>query len=242
MSCTSPFEYTEATSETQTVNYSVGFTGSYTLNGYSIPSEPICEYIPPYEDCKWVKDCKWGGWQNTDLKCDGWSLDCKWVKESWCCCWNTPSVELWPTLTFTAGVSIPMTFQTAETFEITAEGPDEPIETTSFTISPVNLTLGVNGVDYSVPIIPENVTVQQSNGEFDINIDLYPYNGGTLSYGVTIDGIGYSFDITPSLLLCLEPVAPDTWINLLLSCSLSADYEGITESVNFSISCPIPDE
>ena len=236
MSCESPFEY-ELISEVQTVENEVEFSGSYTLNSYSIPSEPICEYVPPYESCKWGKSCKWKGWK---LNCSWDVVDCKWVQESWCCCWNTPSIELWPTLTFTASVVIPMTFESEEAFVITADSPAEPIITTSFIINPVDLDLEVNGVSYSVPIIPETITVEQENGFFDIDITLYPYNNGTISYGVNIDGVGYSFDITPSLLLCLNPEPPQTWINLLLTCSLSADYEGITETVNFSISCPIP--
>ncbi len=220
MSCESPFVYTEFET-TVTSSQNVGVSGNYTLPSYSIPSENVCVYVPAH--CDWY----WGGWR-------GWDRKCSWQKASWCCCWNTPSVEIWPSISFSASANIILEFVASTAVALTVESPNTPIETTSIVVQSGTLTLYVNGEPFVLNIVPNQITLQQENGSFSISIQLQSFSS-TFSN----DGFDYDFNIDSELQFCLDPIPPVGWINLQLSCILSTVYDGINYSTSFAIECPI---
>lgn len=229
MSCSSPFVFDTGISVVSPTQY-VGVTGSFNLPGYTLPSTQLCwpTWKAPYSSCKW------GGWQNTKLRC-------KWVKGSsgWCCCWNTPSVEIWPALTFTGSVSIPFDFVSTVGVELSIDAPPEPYKAHSITIQACNCSLIITGsginTNITLNILPTEITIEEINGEFDINIPLYGF-----SSSATDLGIKYTLSVETSLLFCLEPEPPVGWINLELDCSIIA-YENdvINYTVGFKLNLPI---
>ena len=229
MSCASPFVFEESVTIIETKS-SVGVSGSFTLPGYTLPSTQLCwpTWKAPYSSCKW------GGWQNTKLKC-------KWVKGSsgWCCCWSTPNVEIWPTLTFTGSVFIPFVFESSAGVEISVEEPPEPFQANSITIEECDCSLVISGAgintNITINILPTPITIVEINGSFSINVPLYGF-----SSSATELGIKYTLSVETSLLFCLEPVPPVGWINLELDCSITA-YENdvINYTVGFKLNLPI---
>jgi hypothetical protein len=231
MSCSSPFDYSTTAGVTVTVTSNVGVKGSYTLPGYTIPSTQLCwlQWKAPYtetgENCKknkaWgIKSCKWS-----------------WVKGSskWCCCETIGAIPIWPAITFTGSVTIPFTITASTGVTLSVDAPPTPYQATAITLEACKCSLGINGSTISINILPEALTVQESDGEFSVDIELYGFSSSE-----TIAGITYSLTVDSSLLLCLDPVPPVGWINLLLSCTLSAFEKGIVNySVNFAISLPI---
>lgn len=220
MSCESPFVYVEASVEV-TSDQTINETGSYTLPSYSIPSETVCMYVPAH--CDWY----WGGWR-------GWDRKCSWQKASWCCCWNTPTVQIWPSVTFSASASIIMEFVAESAVTLTVESPTTPIESTSIVIKSGTLTLQVNGTPFVLNLVPNQITLNQENGSFSISIQLESF-----STTFSSSGFEYDFSIDTELQFCLDPVPPVGWINLQLSCDLSTSYDGIKYSTSFAIECPI---
>ncbi len=220
MSCESPFVYTEFET-TVTSSQNVGESGSYTLPSYSIPSENVCMYVPPH--CDW----KWGGWR-------GWDRECSWQKGSWCCCWSTPSIEIWPSITFSASANIVLEFVAGTAVALTVESPTTPIETTSIVIKSGTLTLTVNGTPFVLNIVPDQITINQEDGSFSISIQLESF-----STTYSADGFDYDFSIDTELQFCLDPVPPVGWVNLQLSCELGTEYDGVNYSTSFAIECPI---
>ena len=231
MSCSTPFVLETIVGVVVTSTQNVSLKGSYTLPGYSVPSAQLCwlQWKAPYTetgiDCKknswWkVKKCKWA-----------------WVKGSkdWCCCWNTPSIPIWPNLTFTGSVTMPFTFTASAGIILTPEAPPTPYQSLSITLESCVCSLGINGTDVDVNILPGPIAVQQVNGSFSTDIELYGF-----SASVTEAGVEYSLSITSSLQLCLDPIPPVGWINLLLDCNLSAFEKGIVNyTTKFAISLPI---
>jgi hypothetical protein len=230
MSCSSPFVYV-IFSQTVKFDSVVGVKGSYTLPGYTIPSTQICwlQWKAPYSECTSKTTNSWWG----ITSCNKYV----WVKGShkWCCCSTIPSIPVWPTLTFTGSVSIPFEFEAETGFQLTVTTPPEPFEATSITLKQCNLTLGINGEDITINIIPEPIKVGQENGEFFVVIPLYGFASSE-----NIAGIEYTLSIESSLLFCLDPVPPSGWINLLLNCTLTAfEQDVVNYSTSFSISLPI---
>ncbi len=230
MSCSSPFVYV-VSEETVSFSSTVGVKGSYTLPGYTVPSAQICwlQWNPPYTAYKSCSKNKWWGVKS----CKG----AYWVKGShkWCCCWSTPSIPIWPSLTFTGSASVPFEFEASTGFQITPEAPLEPFEATTITLEKCNCSVGINGENITINILPEAIEIGQENGEFFVNIPLYGFNSSE-----TIAGIKYTLSVESSLLLCLEPVPPSGWINLLLTCALTAYEKGVVNyTANFKISLPI---
>lgn len=217
MSCTSPFVYQEGGSVSN--NQTVSVSGSYTLPSYSTPSTSLCLLGSD-------TSCHWGGWR-------GWALDCS-TSWYWYDCSTVPGIEVWPAITFAASCSIPMTFTSAAGIELSATTPATPYEATSITLNQCNLSLSINGSSVTINVIPEPITVTQENGEFSISVDLASWTSSVDEAGIT-----YKLSIDSTLLFCLDPVPPQGWVNLTLGCTLSANGDGISYSVNFTISCPI---
>jgi len=227
MSCSSPFVYQEAASIIIT-NQNVSCSGSYTLQGYTTK----------WGGGSWCIGCadtksSWGGWRNWELK----------TKTTWDdCCWGidypTWSIELWPTITFTGDVSIPFEFQSEEGVEITVSAPLEPYQAQIITLNECDLSFGVDGIIYSINIIPTPIDIEEENGEFSINIPLGSYESSEKLWD-----IDYELSLDVELQFCLDPVAPVGWINLVINCTLSASekIEGLDFSfdTSFEVSCPI---
>lgn len=220
MSCESPFSYEEFSVEVSS-SQTVGTSGSYTLPSYTIPSQELCMFVPGH--CDW----HWGGWLNT-------VRECSWQGPSWCCCWGTPAITIWPSIDFTASASFDLEFVAGSSIAITVEGPNTPIETTSITINSGTLTLTVDTTPITINLVPNPITINQENGSFSIDIELESFST-TYSAG----GFDYTFTLDSDLQFCLDPVPPVGWINLQLSCGLSTGYDGVNYGTNFTIECPI---
>ena len=231
MSCSSPFvvEASEGVSVTFTNN--IGVTGSYTLPGYTIPATQLCwlQWKAPYtetgENCK--KNKFWG------VKKCSWS----WVKGSskWCCCVPIGAIPVWPSIKFTGSVNIPFDITASAGYTVSVTAPPEPYKALSITLNKCVCSLGINGTDISINIIQDPITVNDNDGEFSVTIDLYGFTSSTKSFGIK-----YTLTVDSSLLLCLEPEPPVGWINLVLSCTLTAYEKDIVNyNVTFAISLPI---
>lgn len=250
MSCTSPcYWYSDIEVDLYTQEISFNFKDSVTVQSCTVPGYKVCvpTWTSPYENCKggWSK-CAKKGWCCCDKKCCewGWTSKCNWVKgkSGWCCCWTTPSVELWPDLTFTYKLSVPMDFVVAVGYLVGEETPPEPFICESFTIYTYTFKVDINN-----GAIEETVTIDCGPD----GITFYAYNdyyyaqeyltGGKGSY--TYDGIEYDLDFDFYILYCLEPVAPMTWINLQVSCTMSVVYDETSWNTTFSVACPLlPDD
>lgn len=224
MSCSSPFVY-QVASSIVTDEYEVGCSGSYTLSSYSVK-------WGGGSWCLGCSDCKWGGWQNLELKC-------KWNK----CCWEinypTWNIELWPNITFEASTTIPFEFESEEGVQITVSAPEgEPYQCQSIVLNACDLQFKIDDDEYELNIIPEPITVEEENGQFSINIPLESFSSKTNEWGLE-----YELSIDTSLQFCLNPTPPQGWINLLLDCTLSVNDEieslEFGTKTSFSISCPI---
>ena len=216
-SCQSPFEI--QTGGSVSTNQTASMSGSYTLPGYSTPSTQLCLLGSD-------TSCHWGGWDHTQLECST-----SWY---WYDCSTVPGIELWPAITFVASCTIPMTFMAGAGIEITLEDPTEPYETTSVTLNQCDLSLSINGSKVTINVIQDPVTISQTNGSFDVSIPLLSWSSSD-----DIAGIKYDLSIDTALMCCLDPTPPVGWLNLTLSCTLSANGDGINYSTQFNISCPI---
>jgi hypothetical protein len=220
MSCDSPFVYTEFET-TVTSCQNVGVSGSYTLPSYSTPSETVCVFVPPH--CDWY----WGGWRN-------WERKCSWKGPSWCCCWGTPSIQIWPSVTFSASANFVLEFVAGTSIALTVESPDTTVETTSIVIKSGTLLLSGDQFTAFLNIVPNQITITQENGSFSVSIELESFK---TTYSA--DGFDYDFSFDTNLQFCLDPVPPVGWINLQLSCELGTEYLDTDYSTSFAIECPI---
>jgi hypothetical protein len=229
---------------TQYITYE--FKDSVSVPGLSIPSTQVCEleWTPPYTLCKggWSKCAKkgWCGWG--DKKCCewGWTNKCTWVKGEmgWCCCWTTPVVQLWPDLTFTYLINVPMNFIVTQGYLVGYDTPPEPFLCESYTIYTFSFNVNINNGK-----INETVTIDLG----DEGITFYAYNDyfyaqeylTSVSGEYKWEGITYNMAFDFYILYCLEPEAPMSWINLQVSASMTVYYEGITYDAIFSVACPI---
>lgn len=214
MSCETPFVYGILSSIVET-KQTVVVNGSFQLPEYSTPSTQSCLLaLSEYPIGKWKFNINSLSW-------------------NWSDCGTVPGIEIWPTLNFTASCNIPIIFEAIDGFVITVEG-GQVYETASMTINECNLTLGINGTDVSINIIPSPIIVIQTNGNFSTNIELNSYIG---SYDYL--GVDYKLTINPKLLFCLDPVPHSGWINLTLNCVLNATGDEINYLTGFTILCPI---
>jgi hypothetical protein len=227
--CDSPFAYDQTLSYSST-GYTLTFEGGTTVQGYSTPSVSLCApcgYSCTQETClggcicnkwKWCKCC-------TKL-CDAWGID-------WCDCVNT-SVTLWPTLTISASIDIPMTYELAAGYSITVDTPLEPIETVSYTFEDFTFNITVNGTTSSITI-PCTLEVSETNGSFETTVPIT-----SISESYSDEGIDYSVDFSFNFLLCLTPENGIAWLNIQVVGSLTASYENIAPvTTSFTITCPI---
>jgi hypothetical protein len=119
--------------------------------------------------------------------------------------------------------------------QLTVEEPVEPFQITSLTLNSCNCSLGINGTNINIDILPEPLIVGEENGSFFVDIALYGF-----SSSIVEDDIKYTLDIQTSLLLCLNPIPPAGWINLKLDCSLNAFENNVVNyTTTFEISLPI---
>jgi hypothetical protein len=256
MSCTSVcYWYSEAGLELYSDNVEFIFEDSVTVPAETIPGYQICvpTWTSPYESCtfktEWSKCATktktdvWGwSWSNCE---PGWidTYDCKWVKsqQSWCCCWTTPTVQLWPELTFKYKATVPTAWEVEVGYLVGQETPPEPFNCESITVYSFEFQVDINNGE-----IDETVTIPLGNdGE---GIVFYAYNGtyfyaqqylggGTGTY--KWDGFKYELDFDFYMLYCLEPEPPMTWINLQVECTMSVTYDDAYYSVTFTVACPL---
>lgn len=229
MSCTSPFSYpnsADITIDPITSTQTVVCSGSYTLPSYTVK----------WGGGSWCigcsSGCKWSGWR-------GWIVNCGWNN----CCWGIdyPSwtIELWSSTTFTGAASIPFVFESQEGVKITVDAPEgEPYQAQSITLNTCDLTFGVNSTTYTLNIIPTPIELEEVNGAFSISVPLESFDSKETEIGVT-----YELTLSTQLEFCLDPTPPVGWINLVISCTLSAsediDGENFTTTTSFAVSCPI---
>jgi hypothetical protein len=236
MSCTTPFVYVAGEIYTL-IPYTISFSGSTTVPGYTIPSTSLCMLGWNPAHCDWVQVCGDGCVCHTWhwCHCCTTKSQCDWVKGShyWYDCWNTPSVPLWPTLNISAAFSMPISFELAQGYAITMEG-DGVFETSSISFKGFNLSFHVNGQGFSIPV-PVTLTVSQSDGEFSATIPIITF---TESYNE--DGIDFAITISTSLVGCATPEPPVGWLNIQLGISFTASAVGFPSySTSFSLMCPM---
>ena len=258
MSCTSPFVYEPTNSDGTAITYidepyTVGFSGSCSIPGYSIPGYQVCE--PVWNPGKWS-----GGY------CDGWSwskcasksgcvkgwkwskccdpgLVCNWVpltwesgSTSWCCCWTTPSVELFPTLNFSFDLSMPIDFSIESTETITVSTPEQDLNVEEFTVKSFSFNVTVNGINVNATVDCDiTSTYNPDTRAWDTTIPITSASG---SY--SIDGMKFDMDFTFNFLTCSEPKPPEGWLNVQVDCTMQVYYEGSDAyNTSFSVVCPI---
>ena len=230
MSCSSPFVYDQTLSYSATA-YTLTFEGSTTVQGYSTPSVTVCApcYNCTNEECFGGCVCnKWKWCKCCTKVCKAWAF-------SWCDCVNE-SVTLWPELNISASIDIPMTYDLAAGYTITATTPPSPVEIASYTFEAFTFEITVNGIPISIPI-PCSLTVSETNGSFETTVPITSINE---SY--SDDGIDYSIDFSFNFLLCLTPTGGMAWLNLQVVGTVTASYENIVPvKTSFTIACPIVD-
>lgn len=255
MSCSSPFSYVAYSDGSyQSVPYTLGFVGSYTLQGYSIPGYSLCALGWNAAHIEWgsccgggcVCNCGWGGWRNTVLSCS-WCNCCStnnhcnvgWVSGShyWYNCSQVPSIPVFPTLNMSASANIPMSFELEEDVELSLEGPSV-IVTSSIVVESVDIILTINNTDFTISVPSNNLPITisaNSNGQFSATIPIYTFTDDT-----TIDGYGYNITIGSSFLFCADPVAPQGWANLQLAAAFSITALGANiYNTSFTVACPL---
>ena len=229
MSCTSPFTLELEVTDEVLSEQETTLQGCYTVPGYSTPSYNICTpyWVPGYPCCWYCCGKAWGccvcyapGWKSGYT---GWY------------CYTIPGVELWPSLQFCGSVSIPWEITASTGVEFTVNKPPEAYQAVGITLKECDVDANVNGSGFTINLITEEIELEEKNGEFLTTIDL-----GGFSNDVDIGLVKYSLDIDSQLLLCLEPVPPMGWINVILDCTMKAVETGIgSESVSFKIAMPI---
>lgn len=219
MSCSSPFSY-QATASLVITNSTMNMSGTYTLPSLTIPALAICEP---------AVSCHWGGAWNAELECD----------DGWCCCWYPPAIEIWPSIDFTASFKAPIQVQGSEQITFSSSGtiPSPAIcAVVNFDTITLSLGVGVDGDNGTIELTIPPFTLQEStSGGFLIEV---PFESLSTSY-VSPLGTIYKLVIDAGMLFCLDPVPPQGWININLSCTLSCTILGIDYSQQFNIDCPI---
>jgi len=214
MSCSSPFKYQESASAQEQPPTTIKLQGSYTLPSYSIPG---------YSICKPTLNCKWGGWQNT-------VLECSW---GWCCCWSTPSLPIWPSITFKGSIETTQICTAEESISFTVEGPSTPVASEGVSYKNNKITMGIDdtNIDLELPDISLSV---DNTGSFSANVPI-----GTVSTTFKEDDVSYSLEIEAEFLFCLDPVPPQGWVNIKLICSMTCTVDGVNYEQQFDVACPI---
>jgi len=233
MSCSSPFKVSSGVTFAEEDD-SINYQGSVTVSGYSIPGTKICDWVwvPTTWSCKCFGGCVCGGWNPKMCWPTGGTF------ETWSC-WTTPSIEVFPNLTFDYNLTIPMTFEIQTGESITVSGSPTGYITNKIVITDFDCAFTVNGTGFNLSV-PCSITISESNGSFSTTYEL-----ATLNENVTADGFTYSMGFTFNLLGCLDPTPPEAWLNLQVSTSMSVAYSDDTStsiySCNFSAVCPIVD-
>jgi hypothetical protein len=241
MSCSSPFEY-GATGEvdlySQPVN--VGYSGSLSIPGYSIPGMKICDWVwvPNSWECKCLGGCVCGKtWHKKWCSCCTKACLPNGGKYETTSCWTTPSASVFPDLTFDFTMTVPMTFVIGVGETITLEGPTIPYITNSINITKFDCSVKVNGQPF-VLTVPAQITITQTNGEFSATYQL-----ATLNETYTADGFAYNLNFTFNLLACLTPEPPVGWLNIQVIVDMDVDYAdniaGAVCSLSAAAVCPI---
>jgi len=244
MSCASPFIYDSEVTYTL-FSYTIGFSGAYTLPGYTTPSLNVCTlgWSPPYATCvkRLCDGCICNTWQWCNCcnsTCDGWT----WTAGShyWTTpCWTVPGIPLWPSLNFSFSSSVPIAMKLTEGAIITVDTPPTAIVAESIVIGgPVGsegfeIAMSVNDQGFSINI-PITVTLTEINGTFLATVSIY-----TASTTYDADGISYAISVGTDFLFCLTPVPPVGGMNLQLTCSFSAAIGDISSSTGFAVVIPI---
>ena len=230
MSCSSPFVVDLDGDEAVITQTSMNMQGCYTLQGYTSPGWSCCitMWCPVYP-CGWhcCGGCWGGGCCCSALSwCGGYS---------WQYCYNVPGIELWPKLQFCGSCDLPMKVVASTGLDIGVTEPPKPYEATTVTFEACNCSCSVNGTGFTINIIPGEINLTQKNGVFSTTIDL-----GGFSSNTNIDGVDYDVSINSSLLLCLEPVPPVGWMNILLEIEFTATIpDTVSESCSFSLTLPL---
>ena len=150
-------------------------------------------------------------------------------------CYTIPGIELWPTLQFSASVDMPMSATAGAGLEWTTKPPPEPYECYTVTLKACDCSCSINGSGFTINLIPNDIELEQKNGEFSATLDL-----GGFSSKVTEAGIEYSCSISTSLLLCLEPEPPQGWVNVLLDVEFTATMPYVvSQSAGFTVTLPL---
>ena len=243
MTCASPFAVIVSSDELEKSNWSIGFEGSVTVPEYDIPGYKVCTpyWNTGYLKCSWTLDkCakKWSDGWGGKMCVAGIKEKCTWTQGStkWSePCWTTPSVELYPALTFTYSITAPMIFYMEAGVIITTTTPSVPYESSSIEMTTFEFTVNVNDNISKTVKIPLDITFTQINGEYEATIPLTTATGTYVT-----DGVKYTLDFTFSLLGCMNPEPPIGWLNMEVDCSMTViadDVESYTTS--FSAVCPI---
>ena len=239
MACSSPFVF-EAEAEYYSQQVTAGYTGSLTIPGYSIPGEKICDWVwvPNSWECKCLGGCDCGKtWSPKWCQCCTKTCVPNGGKLETTSCWTTPSVPIFPNLTFDFTLSVPMTFVIGVGEEVTLSAPLTPYITNSIIIKNFVCSLTVNGQPI-VLTVPADITITQTNGEFYAT---YPL--ATLNETYTTDGFTYDSTFTFNLLGCLNPEPPVGWLNIEVVLDMSVNYSDDIGNSVFSCSatavCPI---
>ncbi len=162
-------------------------------------------------------------------------------------------IPIWPSTGISANANI--TFEIESTNMIILPPPPgsimpiTPAYSIVITINTLNISVGTSfeTINISIPIT-EPVTVTVSNGQFSAKVPI-PNANYTDSYVVgslpDVGEITYEFSITPYILFCATPVAPMTFVNLLvdieqsISCKNPITGEPITFFQALLIECPV---
>jgi hypothetical protein len=226
---------------TQSITFD--FEGSNSVGAYYTPSVKMClpTWTPPYTSCKWAEWSKcakkvWGacvaGWTGKD--------SCTWVEgvSGWCCCWTDPSFELIPPISCSYSMKVPTNFEVEVGYVVgdTLSPLGVPFACEEYTIYSFKIDANINGVEAKLDIdLGEDGITFVAFNDYYYATETLGEGKGTYEY----QGFTYTLKFTISLLYCLEPEPPMSWINIQVALDVSVDYDGVKSTSSILVACPL---
>lgn len=214
--------------------YICSFSGSGTLEPYSIEGSKLCVYEPNVSwsggksTCSWKKKKKgWVSWKT--LKCD-WKTLTVTYKDDWCCCWKSPDIVVLPTTTIemTVNTNINMT-QSDTSYILTTTPPSSTVNLKDNTISicdyavktdvedpntgtlytdvpSMTINIKTNGDSEEPLYIPQKTFISDANGNYPTKISVIPDTKITKNSG------GYTYETHIVMDMYIDKNNTSSWI------------------------------
>ncbi len=261
-----PFFYDSASdpnyNQSPTQNqYKCSFSGSGTLEPYSIEGSKLCVYEPIVSwtggksTCSWKKKKKgWITWK---------TLDCDWktlkitYKDEWCCCWKSPDIVVMPTTTIDMTIDTNINInQSDPSYVLTTTPPtntvtltnhtisicdytnthdvtDESTGTTYYDVPSMTINIKTNGDSMDPIYSPQKTFAADSTGNFPTKISIVPDNESTSTSN------GYTYETHMTMDMYIDKNNTSSWIYFRVKITLYIyDSFGIkldTTSTDFNL-------